>query len=106
MTKAVLLLVLAALFSIVAAGCLDFSQDVSSRFPELEARAGLEREVRKLCDHRKARVDAILEAIDAAEAISEKDNSVFQVDAQEVLMFPSGVATGSYISTIKNELCR
>ena len=48
------------LLPILAAACLELTPNVSTDFSEIEARAVFESKVRSMCDHKKARIPAIL----------------------------------------------
>lgn len=100
-----LLLPLLALPLLIAA-CLEFTPNVSNDFSEVEARAVFEAKARQMCDHKKARIPAILAAIDGAEAVPTIDHWVFNVDGVEAQVFPSGLITGDYHRHIQEDLCR
>lgn len=99
------LLPLVALTLLLAA-CLEFTPNVSNDFSEVEARAVFEAKARQMCDHKKARIPAILAALDGAEAAPTIDHWVFNVDGVEAQVFPSGLITGDYHRHIQEDLCR
>ena len=98
-------LILASLPLLLAA-CLELTPNVSTDFSEIEARAVFEDAARQMCDHKKARLPAILSAIDAAEAAPTIDHWVFAVGDMEAQVFPSGLITGEYRRHIREDLCR
>ena len=78
--------------------CLELTPNVSTDFSEIEARAVFEREIRRVCDHKKSRIPNILAEIDVAEAEPTTDHWIFSVRSQEALVFESGVVSASATS--------
>lgn len=86
--------------------CLELTPNVSTDFSEIEARAVFEAKVRQMCDHRKARIPAILTSIDESEPMPTIDHWIFSIDDLEAQVFPSGLITGEYHRHIQENLCR
>ena len=86
--------------------CLELTPKVSTEFSELEARAVIEKEIRLICEHKKSKMPTILAQIDASEAEPTVDHWIFEIEGMEALVFPSGIATGSYVREVKTGLCR
>ncbi len=99
-----LAIVLALTFLLAA--CLELTPKVSTEFSELEARAVFEEEIRRICDHKKSKIPALLAQIDAATAEPTVDHWVFNLEGVEAQVFPSGIAAGDYIREIKTAICR
>lgn len=87
-------------------GCLQLTPTVSTEFSEIEARAVFEREIRLICDHKRSKIPALLTQIDASTAEPTIDHWIFDVEGMEALVFPSGIATGTYVRDVNSGLCR
>ena len=94
------------LLPLLLAACLELTPNVSTDFSEIEARAVFESEVRRMCDHKKSRIPAILSEIEAAEVMPEIDYWTFSLGELEAQVFPSGLITGEYHDHIQENLCR
>ena len=57
------------LLPLLLTACLELTPNVSTDLSEIEARATFESEVRRMCDHKKSRIPAILRKIKEAEAL-------------------------------------
>lgn len=99
-----LAIILAIPFLLMA--CLELTPKVSTEFSEIEARAVFEEEIRRMCDHKKSKIPALLAQIDAAAAEPTADHWLFNLDGAEAQVFPSGIAAGDYIREIKTAICR
>lgn len=97
---------LVLLLPLLAAACLQLTPNVATDFSEIEARAVFEAKVRSMCDHKKARIPAILASIEASEATPTVDHWMFGVEDMEAQVFPSGLITGEYYDHIQENLCR
>lgn len=86
--------------------CLQLTPNVATDFSEVEARAVFESKVRDMCDHKKARIPAILAKVEAAEAMPTIDHWLFTIEAMEAQVFPSGLVTGEYHRHIQVSLCK
>ena len=86
--------------------CLQLTPNVATDFSEVEARAVFVSKVRDMCDHKKARIPAILAKVESAEAMPTIDHWVFTIDEMEAQVFPSGLITGEYHRHIQESLCR
>ena len=91
---------------LLVAACLELTPNVSTDFSEIEARAVFESKVRSMCDHKKARIPAILREIEESEAMPAVDHWIFSVGDVETQVFPSGLITGEYHRHIQEGLCR
>ena len=100
------LLLLLLVIPFLLTACLELTPNVSTDFSEIESRAVFEREIRKVCAHKKSRIPGILAKIDSAEATPETDYWLFLIDDIEAQVFPSGVATGEYFRYVQSTLCR
>lgn len=94
------------LLPLLLTGCLELTPNVSTDFSEIEARAVFESKVRSMCDHKKARIPAILRSIEESDAMPAIDHWIFTVEEMEVQVFPSGLITGSYHRHMQENLCR
>ena len=94
------------LLPLLLAACLELTPNVSTDFSEIEARAVFESKVRSMCDHKKARIPAILRSIEGSEAMPTIDHWMFTVEEMEAQVFPSGLITGEYHRHIQEGLCR
>ncbi len=94
------------LLSMLLAGCLELTPNVSTDFSELEAKALFESGVRQMCEHKKSRIPAIVSKIDAAEGTATIDHWIFVIDDRDAQVFPSGLITGEYHRHIQTALCR
>ena len=94
------------LLPLLLAACLELTPNVSTDFSEIEARAVFESKVRSMCDHKKARIPAILRSIEASEALPTIDHWIFTVEEMEAQVFASGLVTGEYHRHIQEGLCR
>ena len=94
------------LLPLLLAACLELTPNVSTDFSEIEARATFDAKVRSMCDHKKARIPAILEKVEAAEVMPTIDHWVFTIEDFEAQVFPSGLITGEYHRHIQENLCR
>ena len=94
------------LLPLLLTACLELTPNVSTDFSEIEARATFESEVRRMCDHKKSRIPAILRKIKEAEALPNIDFWTFNVGEMEAQVFPSGIITGEYHRHIQESLCR
>lgn len=86
--------------------CLELTPKVSTEFSELEARAVFELEIRRICEHKKSKIPAILTQIDASSAEPTVDHWLFDVEGIEAQVFPSGIVAGNFVRGIYEGPCR
>ena len=91
---------------LLLAACLELTPNIATDFSEIEARAAFEETVRSMCDHKKARIPAILAGIKTADAVPTIDHWIFTVEDMETQVFASGLVTGDYHRHIRENLCR